>query len=241
MELTIFPLCYHDQLFDDEMKRRECGDGVYVSGTQFRRLMSMDTEDLVVYEIKCGDRSVLCHVCGTHNGPDDAVYVPMWACNVLGCYGEEKVSMKRSHPGIGLGIKIKPHETRYADKEDPVAVLRDAFENYSCLTAGVDIPLLIDGEQLIVSILETRPSGPICIRGVELEVEIEGEPTPEPAQVPVPTDESPLEDMLPTSLTTKRARINEPPVNVGNTFTDAFTISDDPRFPGRGYRLGGNR
>ena len=241
MDLSIYPLCYHDSLFDDEMDRRECGDGVYVSTSSFRRLMNNDNEDMMVFRITCGDREVFCHICGTHNGPDDAVYVPMWGCNVLGCYGEETVQIERAHPSIGLKIKIKPHETRYADKDDPVAVLRDAFENYACLTSGADIPLMIDGEQLVVSVLETTPAGPICIRGVELEVEIEGEPT-----VPAPTtalepETVPMESvdfttaMLPTRIpANKRQRTNdmvEPPNNV--------SYSDDPRFPGPGYRLGG--
>lgn len=172
---TLYPLLFNETITDDIINTGECGDGIYVSENRFRLFMGngADTEALVVISIKCGDRSVNTFIKGTHTEAPECVFAPSWICNVLGCSGGETVELGRAYPSIGSKITIKPHTSRYSLLEDPVSELRNAFENYSCLSAGIDIPLTVAGETLVVSIIDVGSEGPICIRGVELEVEIE--------------------------------------------------------------------
>ena len=207
MDYTLYPLCYHDTLSDSEIAKQECSDGIYVSVEEFRNLMGDDNDEMIVYRIGSGDREAFAHVCGTHSGERYTVIAPMWVCGVLDYTDGMPVTVERARPTLGIKIKIKPHSTEYADAEDPVGVLQHAFEAYSSIMPGVEIPLMVEGRPLHVSILETNGGGPICIRGVELEVEIEGDPPePEPEQ---------------------EANTPAPP-----------EPANDPRFPGRGYRLG---
>lgn len=174
---TLYPLLFNETLTDDVINAGECGDGIYVSENRFRLFMGngadAEAEALVVISIKCGDRSVNTFIKGTHTEAPECVFAPSWICNVLVCSGGETVELGRAYPSIGSKITIKPHTSGYSLLEDPVSELRNAFENYSCLSAGIDIPLTVAGETLVVSIIDVGSEGPICIRGVELEVEIE--------------------------------------------------------------------
>jgi hypothetical protein len=176
---TLYPLLFNETLTDDIINTGECGDGIYVSDSRFRLFMggggadAANEESLVVISIKCGDRSVNTFIKGTHTEAPECVFAPSWICNVLGCNGGETVELGRAYPSIGSKITIKPHTSGYSLLDDPVSELRNAFENYSCLSAGLDIPLNVAGETLVVSIIDVGSEGPICIRGVELEVEIE--------------------------------------------------------------------
>jgi len=182
---TLYPLLFNEALTDDIINDGECGDGIYVSESRFRLFMggfggltaaaayAPDEEALIVIAVKCGDRSVNTFIKGTHVEAPECVFAPFWICNILGCNGGETVELGRAYPSIGSKITIKPHTSGYSLLEDPVSELRNAFENYSCLSAGLDIPLNVAGETLVVSIIDVGSEGPICIRGVELEVEIE--------------------------------------------------------------------
>jgi len=253
---SLYPLCFHPSLLPSDERQRECGDGIYVSNACFRQFMDTDDEQLVIIEISNGTRSVCAHICGVHES-DDTVYAPFWMCELLGYgAGETTVELTHVYPSIGNRIRIQPYTSEYAKLDDPVSALRNGFENYTCLSSGLDIPLLINGDRLIVSIIDTHNTGPICIRGLELEVEIE-----KPLDSLIEDDIESV--VLPES---KRARYTE--TGVSNTIIDttpfassAFTdaknddfggamlpasmfdsISKPPtenRFPGRGRRLDG--
>jgi len=215
--------------------------------------MDTDDEQLVIIEISNGTRSVCAHICGVHES-DDAIFAPFWMCELLG-YGSGEITVELTHvyPSIGNRIRIQPYTSEYAKLDDPVSALRNGFEKYACLSSGLDIPLLINGDRLIVSIIDTHNTGPICIRGLELEVEIE-----KPLDSLIEEEESVV---LPEP---KRARYTE---GVANTIVDASMpptlapVADDDfgdsmfpaamlpasvtpssntnRFPGRGRRLDG--
>jgi hypothetical protein len=175
---TLYPLLFNESLTDDIINTGECGDGIYVSENRFRLFMGgmgggPDEAALVVISIKCGGRSVNTFIKGTHTEAQECVFAPSWICNILDCNGGETVELDRAYPSIGNKITIKPHTSAYALLDDPVSELRNAFENYCCLSAGVDIPLNVGGETLVVSIIDVGSEEPICIRGVELEVMIE--------------------------------------------------------------------
>ena len=171
----LYPLLFNEALTDDVINSGECGDGIYVSESRFRLFMGggAEEETLIVIAVKCGERSVNTFIKGTHTEAPECVFAPSWICNILGCNGGETVELGRAYPGISSKITIKPHTSGYSLLEDPVSELRNAFENYSCLSAGLDIPLNVAGETLVVSIIDVGAVGPICIRGVELEVEIQ--------------------------------------------------------------------
>ena len=163
------------------------------------------------------------------------VFMPAWMCQYLGADCGDSVSMSRySDYRMGMNIRIQPHTSAYATLEDPVAALRDAFESYTVLQSGVDIPLNVAGELLTVSIIDTHNVGPICIRGVELSVEID-------RPLDMPPEEEEEEQIH------KRPRLDGGSTNaIVETFTDDDfdlpPISDTPktdnRFPGKGNVLG---
>ena len=247
---TLYPLCFHPSLLPSEERQRECGDGIYVSNACFRGFMDTDDEQLVIIEISNGTRSVCAHICGVHDMIDDSVFAPFWMCELLGqVVGEISVELTHVHPSIGNRIRIQPYTSEYAKLDDPVSALRNGFENYACISSGLDIPLLINGDKLIVSIIDTHNTGPICIRGLELEVEIEK-----------PLD-SLIEDDSVIVPESKRARYNEEggmntivdPVPAPFTGTSSEDFggmlpasmlpcakpANENRFPGRGRRLDG--
>ena len=270
MQYTIYPTCYHEALTDSEMERRECSDGVYVSIEQFDELMRADggSGEMLVFRLTYGTREAFVHVCGTHGGERYSLLAPAWVCGVLGCFSEEAVTVERAYPGIGRRIKIRPHSTEYASADDPVGVLTRAFEAYSCIAPGLEIPLMAAGQRLVVSVLETNGDGPICIRGVELEVEIEEDPTVSSAAsaaaaaaAAAAAEEAEAEAVAAAiaAVATVSAEANTFDGDFNGPMIPApaavpasgagekrqridgrdYVVSEDPRFPGRGRTLGG--
>jgi len=231
---TLYPLCFNETLLESQIQQYECSDGIYVSTNRFGLFMTDGDESLIVISINCGSRSVFSTIRGTHTGADDIVYAPSWICQLLGAECGTVVELERAHPNLGSSITIKPHTSQYSLLEDPVSELRNAFENYSCLTSGVDIPLLVAGEIVIVSILDTDSLTPICIRGVELEVKIET-PFDKEAQAAAQAEAQAL------ALAEAEA---EAVSEYRNTFDDfdegvVSAAPSNSKFPGRGYRLDG--
>jgi len=169
---TLFPLCFNDALTEGQLYEKECGDGVYVSPARFATFMSDDNEDMVTLSIKKGGLEISVHIIGTHTGEGETVYAPSWICQLLSADPGDFVELNRIYPVTGNTITIKPHTSAYEQLEDPAAELRNAFERYSCIHAGIDIPLLVAGEVLIVSVIDNGFGEPINIRGIELSVEI---------------------------------------------------------------------
>jgi len=169
---TLFPLCFNDALTEGQLYEKECGDGVYVSPARFATFMSDDDAEMVTLSIKKGGLEISVHITGTHTGDGEAVYAPSWICQLLSADPGDFIALTRIYPVTGNTITIKPHTSAYEQLEDPAAELRNAFERYSCIHAGIDIPLLVAGEVLIVSVIDNGFGEPINIRGIELSVEI---------------------------------------------------------------------
>jgi len=168
----IFPISFLEDISEEQALIQECGDGIYISSDKFSVFMDSDHVDCVILSIKVGDKSITAHIIGTHNDINDSVYAPLWICKFLGVTGGEIVELQRVFPLIGNTITIKPHTSSYTLLEDPATELRNAFERYSCINPGIDIPLLVNGELLTVSIIDTEYGEPVCIRGIELSLEI---------------------------------------------------------------------
>ena len=221
---TLYPLCFNESLTEDQIQNYECSDGIYVSANRFRLFMTDGDDSLIIISLKRGDRCAYTYIRGTHTGLDEVVYAPSWICQVLDVEGGETIELEKAHPSLGSTITIKPHTSQYSLLDDPVSELRNAFENYSCLSAGVDIPLMVSGEVIIVSIIETGSKEPVCIRGIELEVKIET-PLDKEAEEALAAEEE--------ALAASAAAAAE------RALAAAAAKPPDNRFPGRGYRLDG--
>ena len=236
MPYTLYPTCYHETLGDFEIEQRECSDGIYVSVEQFGALMT-DSDDMIVYRLRRGEREAYVHICGTHQGERYAILAPPWVCD---CLDQGSVTMERAYPGIGTRIKIRPHTTEYADADDPVEVLQRAFEAYSCIAPGMELPLMVEGRRLMVDVLETNGDRPICIRGVELEVEIhtaasDAEAEAEAEAEAVAQAEA---DAFETQSVDNTFDFSTPMLPVAAPVPERTVESTNPSFPGRGHRLG---
>jgi len=176
---VLWPVCFNEELLESEVQQCETGNGIYISKDEFSNYMSEETGEFIALELKFNNISAYCHIIGTHNIDSEMIFAPGWVCNLLGANSGEVVSVQRAYPSMGTKITIKPKNTNYSKSADPVEALRNAFESYSCLVSGIEIPMMVNGEILDVAILHTSVVGPICIRGVELEVEIASENTPD--------------------------------------------------------------
>ena len=244
INLNSYPLCFHNTLLESEIDQRECSDGIYLSNDRFRYFNNTDSEELVIIMITKGGRSTYANIIGVHSEDRNMVFMPAWMCSYLGADCSDSVSLSRlGDYRMGMNIRIQPHTSGYATLDDPASALRDAFENYTVLQSGVDIPLQVAGSLLIVSIIDTHNTGPVCIRGVELSVEIDR-----------PLDMPPEDEVIPPE--TKRARHHDSGTFMGNSivsdlqeqsqpvnFDSMFPPApvEDKRFPGKGYVLGAKR
>ena len=235
---TLFPLCFNDALTEGQLYEKECGDGVYVSPARFTTFMSDDDESMVTLSIKKGGLDISVHIIGTHTGDGEAVYAPSWICQLLSSDPGDFIELSRIYPVTGNTITIKPHTSSYEQLEDPAAELRNAFERYSCIHAGIDIPLLVAGEVLIVSVIDNGFGEPINIRGIELSVEIatpldkEAELEAERIREEIAAAEAAEE----VAREAKRA-VEEAAVAAATAAAAAAKAALDKRFPGVGRRL----
>jgi hypothetical protein len=228
---TIYPLCFHSTLLESELAQAECGDGIYLSSERFQHFNNVDSDALVVIKITKGARSAYASITGFHTDDRDSVYMPSWMCQYLDGDCGDTVSMsKLADYRTGLDIQIQPHESWYATLDDPTSALRNAFENYTIIQSGTDIPLYVNGKKLIVSIIDTHNEGPVCIRGVELAVNIDRPLDMPDAQVQAQEQE---QMQVPTLVNTI-----EEPIDF-NSMIPLPKPVDTGHFPGRGRVLGG--
>ena len=175
-QLTALPHCFNSTLLSTDCEKAESSDGIYLSNDLFRSFNGTDSDEMVIIRITNvrNNRSTYAHIIGTHSEDRNAVFMPPWMFQILrlDCTDPVQLVLYRDCK-IGLNIRIQPHESFYATLPDPTAALRDAFESYTVLQAGTQISLMVAGRQLSVSIIDTNSTGPICIRGMELEVTID--------------------------------------------------------------------
>jgi hypothetical protein len=195
--MKIQPLFYNEALTDEAIAKHECSDKLWVSRRIFEDFL-VGTEVGVAGIARLSNRvgsEVYGVVFGVHQGEDDTIYAPQWMCAAMEC-DPDGVSLARASPSLGTRIKIVPHTSDHLSAEDPQTLLRDAFENYTCLMNGFDYKLWIEDHAMTVTLLEIHPAGQevIFVRDCEIELELEG-PLDRPA-TPPPPPEIPAE--LPT-------------------------------------------
>jgi uncharacterized protein YqkB len=223
---TLYPLCFHEGLSEEQAFIQECSDGIYVSSDRFRTFMDSNDSDCVILTIKRGGKSITSHIVGTHSDTNETVYAPLWICELLGATGGEVVELQRVYPLAGNTITIKPHTSHYTLLDDPATELRNAFERYSCINSGIDIPLLVNGEVLTVSIIDNEYGEPVCIRGIELSLEI-ATPLDKEAEIEAAQQAKLLVEKTRLDTEKKTCESNQiSDATVGNTVTGAPSITD---------------
>jgi hypothetical protein len=186
--MKIQPLFYLESLSDEQIARYECSDKIWVSRRFFEDFL-IGTEVGVAGIARLSNRvgnEVYALVFSAHHGEDDVVYAPSWICAALELDSED-VSIARASPSLGTRIKIVPHTSDHLHAEDPQTLLRDAFENYTCLMNGYDYKLWLTDHAMTVTLLEIFPEGQdvICVRDCEIELELAA-PLDRPATPPAP-------------------------------------------------------
>jgi hypothetical protein len=175
--MRIYPLLYVEHFTDDEIKKQGCSDRIWLGQRTFESYMR-DAEPGIVHmlEIVNGvdQRTVGC-IYGVHHGDEDVLYVPQWMYDEL-LMDDAHITLRPISPSPCTGLMIQPHTSDHVHAEDPQELLREAFEQYSCLTPDTTIPLWLESQQkqVQVTIMEVRPhTGETrCIRNCEIELEL---------------------------------------------------------------------
>jgi hypothetical protein len=142
------------------------------------------------------EQSVPAVIHSTHNDDEDTIYAPAWILAEL-LHDTEDVRVTRHMPSLGTRITVLPHTSDHLRSDaDPQILLRDGFEQYTCLIRGLDYQIWLGEHAFTITLTDVHPPGNdiICIRGNELELELlaplDRPPTPLPAPEP-PAPEPP--------------------------------------------------
>ena len=220
----------HETLSDTIIEKYNSSNSIIVSKFIFEYLTQQNTsEKVLIIGLYYNTKKIYVNVEDSHSDQDNIAYVPSWIYEYLNYKEDGLVNYMQVYPKTGNKIKIKPRGDFYAYLDDPVTALRNGFEAYSCLLYGTIINININDIPLEVEILETYINNekitnqPIYIRGVELEVDIESSIQEETKPVPEP-EQNLINHQLEEKI--DFSSMLPPPTNI------------DPRFPGKGRRLG---
>lgn len=224
----------HETLSDALIEKYNSSNSIIVSKFVFEYLTHQNTsEKVLIIGLYYNTKKIYVNVEDSHSDQDNIAYIPSWIYEYLNYKEDALVNYMQVYPKTGNKIKIKPRGDFYAYLDDPITALRNGFEAYSCLLHGTIINININDIPLEVEILETYINNekitnqPIYIRGVELEVDIESlEFAPEPVHDPLPEQ----------NLLNHQINISEEKIDFSSMIP--LPTNPDPRFPGKGRRLG---
>jgi len=172
--MNVLPLLFLEALTEDEIEQQECSDRIWMSPDQFR-VWTENAEgvaNIVRIQNSLG-HSVLGTPHAIHHGPPKTLFIPSWMIQEL-TEDTEHCILERAEPGMCTGFVLQPHTSEHLAFADPQEALRDAFEQYSCLTPGTTIPIWIGTHTMTVSIAQMSPTPDttLCIRNCELTLEL---------------------------------------------------------------------
>jgi hypothetical protein len=224
---------FHETLSDNLIDKYNSSNSIIVSKFIFEHLTQQNTsEKVLIIGLYFNTKKIYVNVEDSHGDNDNIAYVPSWIYEYLNYKEDGLVNYMQVYPKTGNKIKIKPRGDFYAYLDDPVTALRNGFEAYSCLLQGTIINININDIPLEVEILETYINNekitnqPIYIRGIEIEVDIESSIEEE---VIKPHEENiDFSSMLP--------QLNDDKIDFSSMLP--LSSNPDPRFPGKGRRLG---
>jgi hypothetical protein len=179
---------YLEHLTDPELEQYDCSDKIWLGRTAYEHwITSSEPGIATIIKLTNGvDQSVVGLVYSMHyNAEEDTIYVPNWMYNSLH-FDDEHITITRFEGSLCTGLTIQPHTSDHLTAPDPQELLRDAFEQYSCLTPGQEVPLWIchpEPHVFYVTIVKLMPSDDtLCIRNCEMELELMP-----PMDLPIPS------------------------------------------------------
>jgi len=208
-----------EHMTDEELQQHECSDRIWLSRKEFAKWVE-DTEPGIISILELKNRFDQVGY-GTpfgvhHEDDDDRVYIPSWMYELLD-YDDTAITISKISPGLCTQMTIQPFTSDHLMAEDPCELLRVAFEQYSCLTAGTTLPLWI-GHAIMVDINTLLPDigGPRCIRDCEVELELLKplDVPEEPPAPPLPLTPSPVE---PDSISHAEGLVTGGSIQVGKS------------------------
>ena len=218
LKMIIKPIFYLEHLTDKEIAKYECSDKIWLGRNQYEHwVMSCEPGQANIVRLTNGvEQFVIGSVYNMHHSDEDSdtIFVPQWMFQELHL-DDQYITIERHMPSLCTGLTIQPHTSDHITAPDPQELLRDAFEQYSCLTMGQTIPLWIsypEPHTFHVTITNLNPGAQegqtLCIQGCEVELELlcpldYEEPVQEPVQEPVkeePAMDSMISHILPPSM-----------------------------------------
>lgn len=195
-EMKVHPLCFLGRLSESELEQHECSDRIWVHQTVFERFTATGEAGIAaIVRLRNGvDQSVPAVIYAVHYDAEDVLYAPAWIHAEL-LYDTETVALERITPSLGTKITIAPHTSDHLIVgDDPQIVLRDGFEQYTCLVRGLDYQIWLGSHAFTITLTDLSPADQsiVCIRGNELELELLAPldrpvtPPPPPAPAPAP-------------------------------------------------------
>jgi hypothetical protein len=218
--MIVKPLFYMEHLADSDIAKYECSDKIWLGRNEYERwVMSCEPGQANIVRLTNGvDQSVIGSVYNMHHNDEepDTIFVPSWMFQELQ-FDDEYVTIERHMPSLCTGLTIQPHTSDHIHAPDPQELLRDAFEQYSCLTMGQTIPLWIsypEPHTFHVTITNLNPGAQdgetLCIQSCEVELDLlrpldlpEESPVPqekEKEQEKEPVMDSMISHILPSSM-----------------------------------------
>ena len=169
--MRVAPILYMEHLTDEQISEYECSDRIWLHQEEFEHWLSEPGVVSILRLTNGVEQFAIGSVYNVHYNDPEVIYIPSWMCARL--TEDDTVQIERFQPSLCTGLTLQPHTSDHLTLEDPVTVLRDAFENYSCLMPGMEIPLWI-GSKMYVTISELQPiaNTPLCIRNCELEIDL---------------------------------------------------------------------
>ena len=173
--MRVLPIYFMGNFSDEEISEHECSDRLWMNKDEFEYWVTNSEPGVMnILQLKNSvDQTAIGSVYGVHTNIEepDIIYVPSWIYKQLEI--DDSVEVSRIEPALCTGLTIQPHVSDHLMLSDPVITLRNAFEKYSCLTPGIEIPLWI-GYAFTVSIVDLKPNSqaPLCITNCEMELEL---------------------------------------------------------------------
>lgn len=211
--MIVKPICYLEHLTDEELLQYECSDKIWLGRNDYEHwITSSDPGIATIVKLTNGvEQSVVGLVYSMHHNQDqdhdqDCIYVPNWMYKSLH-FDDEHVTITRFEGSLCTGLTIQPHTSDHLTAPDPQELLRDGFEQYSCLNPGQEVPLWITYPEphiFYVTVAKLMPlDTTLCIRNCEMELELlppldlPVPPPPAPAQVPLSVSDSVISHIEP--------------------------------------------
>lgn len=175
--MKVLPLCFLGSLTEDDLLRHECSDRIWVGRATFEQFTT-GVEDAGVTAIVLlknrVEQSVPAVIYAAHYDDENTIYAPAWIISEL-FHDTEIVTCERYMPSLGTQITLLPHSSdHFRDSNDPETLLRDGFEQYTCLLRGNTYQIWLGTHSFSVTLTDLLPAheNVICIRGSELRLEL---------------------------------------------------------------------